>query len=49
MTLPSLPHLIYIPFMITLGLGVGWFLGSRSVRQEWDRAEARRKKREEEG
>ncbi len=45
---PSLSHAIYIPLTLLLGLGVGWYLGSRAVQQHWDRAE-RRRRREEEG
>lgn len=48
MTLPSLPHIIYIPLMLGIGFSLGWALGSRAVRGEWDRAEKRRKKQEEE-
>lgn len=42
----TLPHIIYIPFLLTLGVALGWYLGSRAVRSEWDRAEKRRKERE---
>lgn len=30
--------------MLTLGFAVGWALGSRTVRQEWQRVEKKRKK-----
>jgi hypothetical protein len=43
----SLAHLVYIPFVIVLGVAAGWHLGSTTVRAEWDRAEKRRKDREE--
>jgi hypothetical protein len=43
----SLAHIVYIPFVLGLGIAVGWHYGSRAVRGEWDRAEARRKAREE--
>ena len=49
MMLPSLPHIVYIPLVFIVGLALGWNFGSKTVRQEWERAEARRKKREEEG
>jgi hypothetical protein len=42
----TLPHIIYIPFVLTVGFFAGWYLASRSVRGEWERAEKRRKERE---
>lgn len=42
----TLPHLVYIPFLLTVGIGIGWYLGSRSVQQEWARSEKRRRERE---
>jgi hypothetical protein len=42
----TLPHIIYIPFIITLGFVAGWHLGSRAVRNEWARAEKRRQQAE---
>ncbi|MBI2377612.1 MAG: hypothetical protein HYV07_26660 [Deltaproteobacteria bacterium] len=49
MSMPSLPHVLYIPFVLTVGAAIGWILGSRAVKKDWDRADALRKKREEEG
>lgn len=48
MSWPSLPHILYIPFVLGLGFLVGWNLGSRVVRGEWQRAEKRRREKEEE-
>jgi hypothetical protein len=45
---PTLPHIIYIPLMLGIGFLIGWKLGSQTVRGEWDRAEKRRRQREEE-
>jgi hypothetical protein len=42
----SIAHVVYIPFALMVGFYAGWAIGSRSVRQEWDRAEKRRKARE---
>lgn len=42
----TIAHLIYIPFAVLVGFYGGWMLGTRSVRQEWDRAEKRRKARD---
>lgn len=42
----TLPHIVYIPFLITVGFALGWSLGTRAVRQEWARSEKRRKERE---
>jgi hypothetical protein len=39
-------HLLYIPFAVGLGFLAGFNLGSRSVRNEWARAEKRRKQDE---
>jgi hypothetical protein len=44
---PTLPHIIYIPLMLTIGFGLGWTLGTRAVRQEWQRTEKRRQKQAE--
>ena len=41
-------HIIYIPACIVAGIVVGWYIGSRAIRNEWDRAEKRRRIREEE-
>lgn len=49
MNWPSLPHLIYIPFVLGVGFTLGWTLGTRAIRGEWQRSEKRRKQREEEG
>jgi len=43
----TLAHLIYIPFLLTVGIGIGWKLGSSTIQGEWDRAEKRREDREE--
>ncbi len=47
--IPPLNHIIFIPVVLLLGMLIGWSLGTRTVRGEWDRAEKLRKKREEEG
>lgn len=47
MTWPSLPHIIYIPLVLGVGFLSGWALASRSVRGEWERAEKRRRQKEE--
>ena len=43
----TLAHLIYIPFLLALGFAMGWHLGTSNIQGEWDRAEQRRKAREE--
>ena len=48
MTIP-INHVIYIPLVLAIGIAIGWKLGSRAVQTEWDRAEKRRKRLEEEG
>lgn len=45
--IPPINHLIFIPFALGVGFFIGWNLGTRSVRNEWDRAEKRRREREE--
>lgn len=45
---PPLNHLIFIPFVLCVGFLIGWTLGTRTVRNEWTRAEKRRRAREEE-
>jgi PHP family Zn ribbon phosphoesterase len=45
--LPPFNHVIYIPLMLLIGIAIGWAVGTRSVRNEWDRAEKRRQKQEE--
>lgn len=47
MNLPTLPHIIYIPFALGLGFSLGWYFGTRTVRDEWARAEKRRRRDEE--
>ena len=44
----TLPHIVYIPFILGSGFAMGWYFGTRTIRQEWDRAEKRRIQREEE-
>jgi hypothetical protein len=44
---PSIAHVVYIPLVLGTGFLIGWALGQRTVRGEWDRAEKRRKQREE--
>lgn len=39
----TLPHIVYIPFLLSLGFAAGWYLGTRAVRNEWARAEKRRR------
>jgi hypothetical protein len=43
----TLAHLIYIPFLIALGVAVGWKLGSETIQSEWDRAKQRQLDKEE--
>lgn len=45
--IPPINHLIFIPFTLGIGFLLGWRLGARTVRHEWDRAEKRRREREE--
>ncbi len=40
-------HWIYIPILLILGFAGGWHMGTSSIQGEWDRAEKRRKDREE--
>lgn len=49
MSLPPINHLLFIPAMLAFGFAIGWLLGTRNVRQEWQRAEKRRKKAEDNG
>jgi hypothetical protein len=46
---PPLNHVLFIPVAIGIGFIIGWTLASRTVRGEWDRAEKKRRAREEEG
>lgn len=39
-------HVLLIPLILAVGVGVGWTLGARSVRNEWRRSEERRRRRE---
>jgi hypothetical protein len=36
-------HVIYIPFVLMIGLVVGWILGARAVRAELDKKRRRMK------
>lgn len=47
--IPPINHVLFIPFVLALGFFLGWNLGTRSVRHEWDRAEKRRRDRDEAG
>ena len=42
----TLAHVVYIPFILAAGIAAGWYFGTTTVRSEWDRAEQRRKDRE---
>ncbi|MBX2813353.1 MAG: hypothetical protein KTR25_16175 [Myxococcales bacterium] len=37
-------HVIYIPLAVSVGVYIGWMLGTRSVQQAWDAAERKRKR-----
>jgi hypothetical protein len=40
-------HIIYIPAALGVGFYLGWYFGTRTVRNEWTRAEKRRRQQEE--
>lgn len=44
----TLPHIVYIPLVLGSGFMVGWYLGARTVRGEWERADKRAKARDKE-
>jgi hypothetical protein len=44
-----LNHVVLVPLVLVLGITLGWRLGSRQVRQEWERAERRRRAAEDAG
>ncbi len=41
MDFPGSSHLIFIPTVLTIGIVIGWIMGSRAVREQ---NEARRKR-----
>lgn len=44
---PSIAHILYISCALAIGFYVGWSLGTKAVRNEWARAERRRRDEEE--
>ena len=45
--MPGVDHIIYIPLALGIGFVVGWRLGANSIQARWDRAEEKRRLREE--
>ena len=41
-------HILFIPLALSIGFALGWKLGANQMWGQWQRAEERRKKREEE-
>ncbi len=41
MDLPGSSHLIFIPTVLTIGIVIGWIMGTKAAREQ---AEARRKR-----
>ncbi|MGB0680224.1 MAG: hypothetical protein ACPGUV_11225 [Polyangiales bacterium] len=42
--MPSIAHLLYIPGVFLFGLALGFRLGAKAARQEWQRHEQQRKR-----
>lgn len=40
--MPSIAHLLYIPGILILGLAIGFRLGAKAVRDEFDRRKRER-------
>jgi len=45
--MPGVAHIIYIPLCIGIGFIVGWRLGAANIQNRWDRAEEKRRLRDE--
>lgn len=45
--IPPVNHIIFIPIVLAIGFLLGWRLGTSNVQNEWDRAEKKRREREE--
>lgn len=45
--MPGVSHIIYIPLILGFGFIFGWKMGANSIQNRWDRAEEKRKLREE--
>jgi hypothetical protein len=43
----TLGHVVYIPFLLVLGFFAGWHFGGQTVRKEWDKAERKRRAKDE--
>jgi hypothetical protein len=43
MSMPPAEHLLYIPGVLLIGIVVGYLLGSRAVRAEYERQKKRAK------
>lgn len=46
--MPSINHIIYIPLILGIGFVVGWKLGAAQVLKQWQRADKKRQREEEE-
>jgi len=47
MGVPTAAHFIYIPFVLLVGIVIGWILGGRAQREAATLEEARKREREE--
>jgi hypothetical protein len=47
MGVPTAAHFIYIPFVLLVGIVIGWILGGRAQREAAALEEARKREREE--
>lgn len=45
--MPGIAHVIYIPLILGIGFILGWKFGGQNVQNRWDRAEEKRRLREE--
>lgn len=44
--MPGVAHVIYIPLILGIGFVLGWKLGANAIQNRWDRAEEKRRLRE---
>ena len=49
MELPNAAHFIYIPFVLLVGIVIGWVLGSRAAQDAYAAELKRRERREQKG